>query len=294
MKLSMAARGFGLWLALWASGATMAQDQAPAQVSGNVGILWQSYAEDSLIGAVVPPSKTGYNAFANVLYNQGDFSAGLRYESYLNSVLGFPGRFDGSGVGYRFARYADRDRGIDVTVGNFYDQFGKPGLKPRAYEERNLGIDNALDGFRLGHLKDGLRPGPSTASKCFDFRDGLINGPGVVRAVDAEADLNTLVAAWADKTTKVTLGASFVRRSSQERRSMWTACSRDAPKHQSGHRVNAVRKGWIASAEYAGKINDPSADNGYTYRNGEALLATLGYSKKAFRGRCSPPKWWTT
>ena len=42
----------------------------PASVSGNVGVLWQSYAEDSLIGAVVPPSKTGYNAFANVLYNQ--------------------------------------------------------------------------------------------------------------------------------------------------------------------------------------------------------------------------------
>ena len=49
-------------------------------LSGNVGVLWQSYAEDSLIGAVVPPSKTGYNAFANVLYNQGDFSAGIRYE----------------------------------------------------------------------------------------------------------------------------------------------------------------------------------------------------------------------
>ena len=46
---------------------------APApSVSGNVGILWQSYAEDSLIGAVVPPANTGYNAFANVLYNQGN------------------------------------------------------------------------------------------------------------------------------------------------------------------------------------------------------------------------------
>ena len=77
MKLSVVARRAGLWLAVMANGALMAQDQAPAQVSGNVGILWQSYAEDSLIGAVVPPSKTGYNAFANVLYNQGDFSAGI-------------------------------------------------------------------------------------------------------------------------------------------------------------------------------------------------------------------------
>ncbi len=107
---------------LWALGLTMllgmprawsqfGQDAPAPSVSGNVGILWQSYAEDSLIGAVVPPAKTGYNAFANVLYNQGNFSAGVRYESYLNAVIGFPGRFNGSGVGYRFARYNDPERG---------------------------------------------------------------------------------------------------------------------------------------------------------------------------------------
>ena len=69
----------------WAQGGNATP---PPSISGQVGILWQSYSEDSLIGAVVPPSKTGYNAFANVLYNQGNFSAGIRYESYLNSLLG--------------------------------------------------------------------------------------------------------------------------------------------------------------------------------------------------------------
>ena len=122
-------------------------DNAP-NISGNVSVMWQSYAEDTLIGAQVPPSKSGYNAFANLLYNQGNFSAGIRYESYLNSLLGFPGRFDGSGVGYRFGRYTDRERGVDVTIGNFYDQFGS-GLVFRSYEERLLGIDNAMDGFRV-------------------------------------------------------------------------------------------------------------------------------------------------
>ena len=73
-------------------GQTNGDAPAPA-VSGNVGILWQSYSEDSLIGAVVPPAKSGYNAFANVNYNQGNFSAGIRYESYLNAIIGFP---DGS------------------------------------------------------------------------------------------------------------------------------------------------------------------------------------------------------
>ena len=159
---------------------------------------------------MVPPSKTGYNAFANVLYNQGNFSAGMRYESYLNAVIGFPGRFNGSGVGYRFARYNDPERGVDVTVGNFYDQFGS-GLVFRSYEERNLGIDNAMDGFRL-ILKpiDGVQAKFIYGKQRFDFDNGLVNGPGVVRAVDVETDLNALVEGWKEKPLKVTAAASFV------------------------------------------------------------------------------------
>ena len=278
---------------LWALGLTMllgmprawsqfGQDAPAPSVSGNVGILWQSYAEDSLIGAVVPPAKTGYNAFANVLYNQGNFSAGVRYESYLNAVIGFPGRFNGSGVGYRFARYNDPERGVDVTVGNFYDQFGS-GLVFRSYEERNLGIDNAMDGFRL-ILKpiEGVQAKFIYGKQRFDFDNGLVNGPGVVRAVDVETDLNALVESWKDKPLKVTAAASFV--SKFQAGSPFSVDSLVLAMPQNigswSYRINAIRKGWTAGAEYAGKINDPSADNGYTFRNGEAFLATLGYSQK--------------
>ena len=82
-------------LGLFAFSSSQAQtnEREPGIVTGNVSVLWQSYQEDSLIGAVVPPSKTGFNAYSNVIYKQGNFSAGVRYESYVNSVLGFPGRF---------------------------------------------------------------------------------------------------------------------------------------------------------------------------------------------------------
>ena len=258
-------------------------EDLPAPVlSGNVGVLWQSYAEDSLIGAVVPPSKTGYNAFANVLYNQGDFSAGIRYESYLNAVIGFPGRFKGTGLGYRFARYKDRDRGIDVTVGNFYDQFGS-GLIFRAYEERNLGIDNAMDGFRLILQPiDGVQAKFIYGKQRFDFDGGLINGPGIVRAVDLETDLNMLVPAWREKALKVVASGSFV--SKFQPGSAFSVDSLVLAMPQNigawSYRLNAIRKRWSASVEYVGKVNDPSADNGYTFRNGEGFLATLGYSQK--------------
>jgi hypothetical protein len=279
-----------LGLVLMAAGAlwtTEAQGQfgegLPAPVlSGNVGVLWQSYAEDSLIGAVVPPSKTGYNAFANVLYNQGDFSAGIRYESYLNAVIGFPGRFKGTGLGYRFARYKDRDRGIDVTVGNFYDQFGS-GLIFRSYEERNLGIDNAMDGFRLILQPiDGVQTKFIFGKQRFDFDGGLINGPGIVRAVDLEADLNMLVPAWRERDLKVVASGSFV--SKFQPGSAFSVDSLVLAMPQNigawSYRLNAIRKRWTASVEYVGKINDPSADNGYTFRDGEGFLATLGYSQK--------------
>ena len=115
--------------------ATAQEDEVDAgQITGNVQLLFQTYQEDSLIGAQVPPGKTGFNAFGNLIYTRGDFSAGMRYESYLDPILGYPGRFRGSGVGYRYASYAKEN--FEVTLGNFYEQFGS-GLLLRAYEEHS-------------------------------------------------------------------------------------------------------------------------------------------------------------
>ena len=188
------------------------QEREAGSVSGNLQMLWQSYSEDPIIGAIVPPEQSGFNAFGNLIYQQGGFSAGVRYESYLNAVLGFPGRFKGSGIGYRYARYADPTGKVDFTIGNFYEQFGS-GMILRAYEERALGIDNALDGIRLI-----LRPIEGVEVKAIygkqrlDFDSRLINGPGIVRAVDGSIDVNGLFSdrGGYDWKTKIRLGASFV------------------------------------------------------------------------------------
>ena len=72
------------------------------EIHGNTQIILQQYSEDSLIGAVVPDEITALNAFTNVIYTKGNFSAGIRLESYLNAQLGYPERFRGTGLGYRF------------------------------------------------------------------------------------------------------------------------------------------------------------------------------------------------
>ena len=230
-------------------------------VTGNVQMLWQSYSEDPAIGAIVPPEKTGFNAFGNLIYNQGGFSAGLRYESYLSAVLGFPGRFKGSGVGYRFARYADEEGKVDFTVGNFYEQFGS-GIVLRAYEERALGIDNALDGVRLILRPiDGVEVKALYGRQRLDFDSRLINGPGTVRAVDGTVDLNYLFAekGGTDWKTKVTLGASFVSKFQAGGTISKDSLLLTLPENVGAwsYRLDALRGGWSAGIEYAGKSTTP-------------------------------------
>ena len=97
-----------------------------------------------MINAALPEHLYGFNGFANVNYQKGNFRSGIRYESYLNTLEGYPTTFNGTGLGYRYMSWSGD--GVGVTIGNFYDQFGS-GMIFRAYEERQLGIDNALDGI---------------------------------------------------------------------------------------------------------------------------------------------------
>ena len=215
---------------------------------------------------------------------KGGFSAGMRYESYLSAVLGFPGRFKGSGIGYRYARYADPTGKVDFTVGNFYEQFGS-GIVLRSYEERALGIDNALDGVRLIlRPVNGIEVKALYGRQRLDFDSRLINGPGTVRAVDGTLDLNSLLESKGglDWKTKIMLGGSFVSKFQTGGTIAKDSLLLELPENIGAwsYRIDAMRNGWTAGIEYAGKINDPNADNGYTYRNGEALLFNLGYTQR--------------
>ncbi len=115
-------------------------------VNGNFQIDAAYYQKDTAINADPGKEVFRYNAFGNINYSIGNFTAGLRYESYNPPLIGFLPGYKGSGIPYRFARYKHKD--IDVTVGNFYEQFGN-GLTLRSYEDRGLLYDNALDGVRI-------------------------------------------------------------------------------------------------------------------------------------------------
>ena len=264
-------------LGMLLNGIVDAQETDQGVVSGNISVLFQSYQEDSIIGAVVPPSKSGFNAYSNIIYTQGNFSAGFRYESYLNSVLGFPGRFKGSGIGYRYARWSDPEIGVDVTVGNFYETF-RTGALLRSYEERNLGLDNAMDGVRLLLSPiDGVDVKMVYGKQRLDFDSRLINSDGIVRGLDVEISLNDIIPALKDSKLKVIPGYSFVSRFQDGGNIVKDTLILELPENVAGWEYGTtVHYGmWKGGIGLTKKINDPSADNGYIYKEGEALMYYL-------------------
>lgn len=255
----------------------LAQDGG--QVHGNFSTDIQYYNEDSAIGAVVLPQKMGANAWANLIYTNGAFEAGGRFESYTPALAGYPAGlpFSGSGVGFRYARYTMSD--LEVTVGNFFEQFGQ-GMIFRSYEERYLGVDNAMDGIRVKY-----RPVPGLMLKGFvgqqrlNFANEAVKGPGTVRGFDAELSLSEFFDSTWTSANNLIIGGSFVSKYQEDRDPLL-----ELPENVGAYalRANFTTPKWNLYAEYAYKINDPNNKNGFIYKDGQGLLVNATYSVKGF------------
>ena len=89
---------------------TFAQHQlGNSRISGDFGFNGMYYIPDSLIGAEKVDSKVRGNAFLNLLYSNGGFSAGARYEFYMFPLIDFEKiNYKGQGIRYFFADYKNR------------------------------------------------------------------------------------------------------------------------------------------------------------------------------------------
>ncbi len=252
---------------------SLAQTPNPLQgLSGNFQIDAAYYQKDSAINADPGKEVFRYNAFGNVNYSLGNFTAGFRYESYNPPLIGFLPGYKGSGIPYRFARYKHKD--IDITVGNFYEQFGN-GLTLRSYEDRGLLYDNAMDGMRVIFIpKNGIRLKGLVGKQ----RTYFSLSPGIVRGFDAEINLNELFdSTLSNAKTKVILGGSFVSKYQSDDDSKLILPENVA---NSAARLSIIRGGFNFSTEYAYKINDPSYQNNFSYKPGQALFVSTSYATK--------------
>lgn len=251
-----------------------------SEVHGSFEFDGAYYMTDDALGitdSLIDGRNFAFNGFGNIIYTLGNFSAGLRYEAYLPPILGFDPRLDGQGFPYIWAAYTTEK--FSFTVGNFYEQFGN-GLTFRTYEEWSLGYDNSLNGARVTYEPvAGLRfKGVYGVQRKF-WEKYFNNNRGVVKGFDAELDFNQVFSKMENSPIRLTLGGSFVSKYQDDQDPVYKL-----PRNvgNSSGRLTLGAGNFILNAEYAYKINDPSAINGLIYKEGEGLMVSLTYSTRGF------------
>ncbi|MBH83278.1 MAG: hypothetical protein CMP70_01210 [Flavobacteriales bacterium] len=251
---------------------TRSQDNSNGTFQGDFNLSAQSYYEDPTINAEKVDEFLLMNAYSNIRYNKGNFTFGVRFESYLNVLQGFESNFNGNGIPYRFAQY--NVNGLDITVGNFYEQFGN-GLIFRSYEEKTLGVDNVMDGVRLKYS-----PFKGLSLKGFVATQRLFweQGPGIIRGFDTDLNLNEAISSLEGSKTYAVIGGSFISRFQDDNNPVY-----NLPENVAAYAIRStINRGKISfNSEYAYKYNDPAG--GITYNNfasGSALMSNLSYSQR--------------
>ena len=230
-------------------------------------------------------------------------SAGARFEYLDHPLPGFEKDFQGWGVPHIYV--TGRLKHAELTLGDYYEQFGS-GFILRTYEERSLGIDNSLRGARLT-----LKPVKGVTLKAlagqqrvywhnrsWDKDFTYLNGTDPwIYGADLELNVDQWFKRMDENGSRLTLGESAVTK--HERAEDIVNLRPTGAKDEFGtdilgaYKLNLptdvgaidvraqFQKGnYSLMAEYALKSQDPSFDNGYIYRRGNALMLSGSYSKR--------------
>jgi hypothetical protein len=200
-------------------------------LSGSLQANGNFYIRDSAIGAANTPQYDhqlfGADTWLSLNYNRAGYDIGVRFDLYNNSQLLNPREsYSANGIG----RFYVKKRIHDLTIygGYIYDQIGS-GIIYRSYEDRPLGIDNALVGINLdyqlgefGHIKafsgkqkqqfstykstiNGLNTEGYFTVKNASFAPGF----GIVHRTLDDETVNQVVSALATYTRADSIGAKY-------------------------------------------------------------------------------------
>ena len=219
------------------------------------------------------------NTYADLYLRSRWVDAGARLEYMDYPLPGFERDFKGWGVPHLYVK-GRVGNGLEVTLGDFYDQFGS-GFIFRAYEERSLGIDNSIRGLRLNvSALDGLN---LKVLGGLQRRYGTWDDEALVGGADAELNIDRFSSKMQDKGINWMVGASFVGKKEDDENIMVNPVQRlNLPEMVTAFDVRSryQQGNYSLMAEYAMKSQDPSFDNGYIYKKGNALMLSASYSKR--------------
>lgn len=234
--------------------------------------------EDNAIGTGSYKDKVLTNTYVDLALSVANYlTVGGRFEYLDHPLPGFEKDFAGWGVPYFYA--TGRYRNAELTVGDFYEQFGN-GLILRTYEERSLGVDNSIRGGRLIlHPLKGVRLKAlgGKQRRYWEHNDSYLWGG------DAEVNLDQWFRKLDERNARLLLGLSYTGKHEKEEDIYISPNEKlNLPLNIAAFdaRLQFQKNGYNLMADYAWKINDPSFDNQYSYDRGSALLLSASYSKK--------------
>lgn len=256
-----------------------------AQVNVGIESNSQYYTEDDKIKLDETAKEDPFrsNNYIKIDYLKNYFEVGLQAEGYLpKALLNYNPDLESIGLGTVYARYNNYNKGVDITLGHFYEQFGS-GLALRSWEDRALGINNAIFG---GRFKIRLHPstnitllgGKQRIGMGFDLSDGIIYG------ANADVDLTNILG---KENYLLKFGASFVGRREDISNQYPTI---DPNTNVMSTRLDYVGQKFSIGAEYSYKTEDATMDNLggvnvlYPERSkyGNVYLINLGYTIEGF------------
>lgn len=268
---------------MMSAGAANAQTDNGIAVHGSIQSDILVPQEDEKLGTGTYKDDVLTNTYADISIDSKYLEAGARFEYNEHPLPGFEPGFKGWGLPHVYAKFKSNN-GVDLTVGDFYDQFGS-GLIFRTYEERSLGIDNAIRGV---HLNVSALKGvqikflAGVQRRYWDWdTDQMLTG------TDLEINLDQYIKSLRDKNISWMIGGSYVYLDyDQNKDQTITATGSNyslvlpSSVHAFDLRSSLQTGNYSFLAEYAWHTQDPSADNGYIYRRGNAVLLSASYSNR--------------
>ena len=221
------------------------------------------------------------NDYLKVDYYKGRISAGMQLEGYFPTTVGYPYSQNKLSISNLYCSWTDSN--YSVTAGSFYEQLGS-GLLFRSWEDRALGLNNAIVGAKATYNYKGLVAakvfaGVPRLGKLASYEDVKFFGLGLTDVCVAAADASfSFSEAFGWDALSMALEASVLYKHENLLEVPAYMGCKDNSIGWSG-RLNLESDGFYFKGEYV--------DAGMQYVNpftsaerGDAQLIEMGYNRK--------------
>lgn len=252
---------------------SIAQEEKKGRFFGGFESNSQYYLDDNELGDFTYEDRFRSNNYLNLNYNYGKWTAGILAEGYeKNALLNYNPKLNETNIGTYYLNY--KTNKLDISAGYFYEQFGS-GMILRTWEDRALGINNAIRGGRIVY-----RPNDQIELTALygQQRSGFNVSKGKILGFNSDFNLSSYLNF---NKSDLSFGFSYVGRHED-----FTVLNPNFNKNTNAFssRLDFIHDSFYASLEHSYKSEEPTImfnvlDNNFI-KSGSAFLFNTGYSKK--------------